>query len=61
MLASAHLPEPKVMLACARKRFVSPYVEVETYAGSLLSLLPRWASIVYFVARERQWVASELR
>ena len=45
MLASARLPEPKAMLACARERFTSPYVEVETYAGSLLPLQPRCASI----------------
>jgi hypothetical protein len=61
MLASARLPEPKAMLACARERFVSPYVEVETYAGSLLPLQLWRASIVYVVARVRQWVAAELR
>jgi hypothetical protein len=59
MLASARLPEPEAMIACARERFVSPYVEVETYAGSLLPL--RRASIVHVVARERRWVAAELR
>ena len=33
MLASACAPKPDAMIAHARERFLSPYVEVETYAG----------------------------
>ncbi len=61
MLASACAPEPDAMIAHARERFLSPYVEVETYAGSRLPLRLRRASIIYVVAREQQWVVAELR
>jgi hypothetical protein len=35
ILASVCVPEPGAALACARGRCVSPYIEVESYAGRL--------------------------
>jgi hypothetical protein len=61
MLASACVPEPEAMIASAGERFVSPYVEVETYAGSRLPLRVRRASTSYVVAREHKWVVADLR
>jgi hypothetical protein len=56
LLASARVPEPGATLACARERFVSPYVEVESYAGSLQL---RQASLLDAMAQELGLVAAE--
>jgi hypothetical protein len=60
MFASARAREPEAALACTRERFLSSHVEVETYAGSVLPMQLRRASLVYAVAQELRWVAAEL-
>ena len=60
MFASARVREPEAAPACTRERFLSPRVEVETYAGSVLPMQLRRASLVYAVAQELRWVAAEL-
>jgi hypothetical protein len=60
MFASARVREPEATPACTRERFLSPHVEVETYAGSVLPMQLRRASLVYAVAQELRRVAAEL-
>jgi hypothetical protein len=60
MFALARVREADAALACTRERFVSPHVEVETYAGSVLPLQLRQASLLYALAQELRWVAAEL-
>jgi len=60
MFAPARVGEPEAALACTRGRFLSPHVEVETYAGSVLPMQLRQASLVYAVAQEHRRVAAEL-
>jgi hypothetical protein len=59
MLASARVPESGAALACARERFISTYFEVDSYAGSLLPLQLRQASLLDAVAQELRLVAAE--
>lgn len=58
MFAPARVPEPEAALACTRERFLSSHVEGETYAGSVLPMQLRRASLA--VAQELRWVAAEL-
>ena len=60
MFALARVREPGAALACTRERFVSPDVEIETYAESVLPMQLRRASLVHAVAQELRWVAAEL-
>ena len=57
MLASARVPESGTALACARERIISPYVEGESYAGSLLPL--QRASLLDAVAQKLRLLAAE--
>ena len=58
MFAPARVPEPEAALACTRERFLSSHVEGETYAGSVLPMQLRRASLA--VAQDLRWVAAEL-
>ena len=60
MFAPARVREPEAALACTRERFLSPHVEGETYAGSVLPMQLRQASLVYAVAQELRRVAAVL-
>ena len=60
MFALARGREPGAALACTRERFVSPDVEIETYAGSVLPLQLRQASLLHAVTQELRWVAAVL-
>jgi hypothetical protein len=56
MLASAYVPEPVAALSRARECFVSSYVDVEIYAGSLQL---RRANLLDAVGQELRLVAAE--
>jgi len=50
----------KETLACVRRDFVTPHLEVETYTWSVLPTALRQVSLVDAIAQEIRWVVTEL-